>query len=919
MKKLKVDEIRKEWLNFFKSKKHYILESQSLVPIKDDSLLWINSGIATLKNYFSGKETPISNRLTNSQKCIRTNDIENVGVTSRHHTLFEMLGNFSIGDYFKKEAINFAFEFLTNNLEISKKKLFITVYKEDDETYKEWVSLGIDKKNIIKCNKERNFWDIGSGPCGPCTEIYYDRGKKFDPKDKGISLFKNDIENDRYVEIWNIVFSEFNNDGKGNLSPLSRKNIDTGAGLERLASILQGTPTDFDIDSFENIINSISKHTDDKYNANAYFQKSKKQKDINKNYIIIADHLKASTFIIADGITPSNKDRGYILRRLIRRASVSLKSLSIEKDIFKDIVKAIIKSMKKYYPYLKDKEVEIINILEKENKSFNETIKSCKELFINALSKGHVDGKTLFNLVDTYGFPLEIIKEIEKDNNLEVLNSLFLLEKNQKIKKNKKITFDFEGFNKAFEKHRKVSKSKNQKTGLDVQNNELINLKVESKFIYDKFYLLAEVVAIFDKNFKKSKKLKNQDGYIVLKETCFYATSGGQMHDKGKIGNYEVTNVFKGPNGQHIHEIKKANIELNQSYFSAINERERVRTTANHTTEHLLHSALKEIIDKNIKQEGAFKSFEKLTFDFQFNRKLSDSEIEKIEKWIKDKIKKEIKIDVLFMNLEKAKKMGAIAYFEDKYKKIDDEKLRVIKIGKHSLELCGGTHLTNTKNIQDFKIIDVTSKGSKFWRIEAITTNYSIKKYLLDIIEKSADNINYMMQEYKKMNMRSKDFIDALSIFKEYILDPGKHFSKIKQIEKEINKIYENLKNDYEKNKEKMLIKILKEKFNSKIIYLEGIIIKNVENKVITNGLTELINEFPEKTFFIINILDSKIQYFGAQNEKNTKRNVNEIIQKMNKASNGKGGGKPNFAQGGTSNTNSLEKLKSILLGMNKN
>ncbi|MGL4617407.1 MAG: DHHA1 domain-containing protein, partial [Mycoplasmoidaceae bacterium] len=373
-----------------------------------------------------------------------------------------------------------------------------------------------------------------------------------------------------------------------------------------------------------------------------------------------------------------------------------------------------------------------------------------------------------------------------------------------------------------------------------------------------------------------------------------------------------------GPNGQHIHTVKNANLEILKTYFISINEKDRVRIAANHTSEHLLHSALKSVLDKNIKQEGAFKSAHKLTFDFQFNRKLTQNEIDEIEEWIKDKIAKEVRIEVLHMSLEEAKKIGAMAYFEDKYKKINDS-LRVIKIGEYSIELCGGTHLANTKNIQDFKIIDIFTRGSNLWRIEAVSTNYNVKKYVLDSIEASADNINSWMKEYKLMNVRSKEFTDALIIFRECLVNPDKHFSKIKHIELEIKKIYDTLKIDYEKKKEAFLIKSLKEKFSDKILFLEGIIIKNIDSKIIVNSLTELINEKPDKTFFIININEDKIQYFAAQNEKNNKRNLNEIIQRMNKASGGKGGGKPNFAQGGTSNIKSLEKIKSVLLGLNKN
>ncbi len=330
MKFLTTNEIRKRWLDFFKSKGHMEFESKSLIPVDDNSLLWINSGVATLKKYFSGQENPASNRITNSQRCIRTNDIENVGVTSRHHTLFEMLGNFSVGDYFKVEAIEFAYELLTKVMEFELEKLYITVYEEDEITYKKWIELGVSESHIVKCGRDRNFWDLGSGPCGPCTEMYYDRGEKYDPEKIGERLFFEDIENDRYVEVWNVVFSEFNNDGNGNYTQLARKNIDTGAGLERLASIIQEVPTDFDIDSFMPLIKIVEKYSEHKYDTDAYFTKDEEQIKVNKNYRIIVDHFKACTFAIADGAIPSNKDRGYIIRKLIRRSKIALLFLGIK-------------------------------------------------------------------------------------------------------------------------------------------------------------------------------------------------------------------------------------------------------------------------------------------------------------------------------------------------------------------------------------------------------------------------------------------------------------------------------------------------------------------------------------------------------------------------------------------------------------
>ena len=365
MSKWTTNKIRKTWLDYFVANGHYLYPSQSLIPHNDPSLLWINSGVATLKNYFSGIAIPPSNRLTSSQRSIRTNDIFNIGVTSRHHTFFEMLGNFSIGDYFKKEAIHFGYDLLINHFNMDVNKLYFTVYEDDEDAYNEWIKHGINPSHIIKCNRDRNFWDVGSGPCGPCTEIYYDRGEKFDPEHKGEELFYKDIENDRYVEIWNIVFSQFNNNGKNEYSELARKNIDTGAGLERLASVLQETPTNYDTDLFLPIIKTISKYSKTcKYDMNAYFTKDKKQKEINRNFIIIADHIKACVFAIADGAVPSAKEKGAVLRKLLRRSIICSKAIDVAEDFLPETISSIIDTMHEFYPYL-DKNKSLVSLRSK--------------------------------------------------------------------------------------------------------------------------------------------------------------------------------------------------------------------------------------------------------------------------------------------------------------------------------------------------------------------------------------------------------------------------------------------------------------------------------------------------------------------------------------------------------------------------
>lgn len=920
MKKLKFSEIRKIWIDFFKEKNHIEFESQSLIPKDDNSLLWINSGVATLKKYFSGKDTPTCKRIVNSQKCIRTNDIENVGVTSRHHTLFEMLGNFSIGDYFKEEAIEFAFELLTSRFDVQLSKLYITVYEEDEVTFKKWKELGIHENHIIKCGKDRNFWDLGSGPCGPCTEIYYDRGEKFDPNNIGEKLFFEDIENDRYVEIWNIVFSEFNNIN-GEYKKLERKNIDTGAGLERLASISQDVPTDFDTDAFVPIIKTIEKYSNVKYDINSYFTSNNNQNRINKNFRIIADHFKACCFAISDGAIPSNKDRGYILRKLIRRARLSLYFLSIKRsDCIADIIESIINTMKDYYPYLIENKDKIISIIQNEVISFDKTLVKSEQLFKESIIKREIDGKTLFNLVDTYGFPIELIREIESD--LPSLSKIFnFTDKEMKIL-HQGISIDFKSFEKHFDHHKKISKSKNDENNFDIQNPALVNLELNSEFRYDLIKCKGKIIKLFDSNFNDVNHIDNSDCYIVLDKTCFYATSGGQMCDGGTINGYKVVDVFKAPNGQHIHKILNGTFYLGQEVKEIIDWDRRRKTAINHTSEHILHSALKKIVDANIKQEGAFKSKDKLTFDFQLSRKLTRDELHNIENFVNQQIDNQVSVTIEYMSLEKSKEKGVIGYFDDKYKKIKGD-LRVVKIGEISMELCGGTHIPNTKYISSFKIIKLESKGSGSWRIESITTDKLILDYILEKIQNMSSKISEKMFEIKEKGISSKEFIDKISIlfnnFRKLVdSNPVNNINEVTDLYNMIIEECDKLIKEGDKLLEQKSVNFIKQSLLENNNYISYCVLDNFPQKAIQNALLEVINEDKERTFFVFNITEDKIQYFGAQNEKMTVRDVSQIIKTFNEVSGGRGGGKKHFAQGGTSNINALKKIIQVIEGFFK-
>lgn len=881
MNKLNGNQIRQKWLDFFKSKGHYVIESKSLVPVNDPSLLWINSGVATLKNYFSGKSVPPAVRLTNSQRCLRTNDIENVGVTARHQTLFEMLGNFSIGDYFKKEAINFAYELLINEYQLEKEKLYITVFEEDKETYQYWLDLKINPNHIIKCDKSRNFWDLGQGPCGPCTEIYYDRGIKYDPKQIGEKLFKEDIENDRYVEIWNIVFSQFNNDGNNNYTELSVKNIDTGSGLERLASVIQEVPTNFDTDLFLPIIKEIQKFTTKTYNIDDYFLNDLEKHKIQISFRVIADHIKACVFAIADGITPGPKDRNYIVRRLIRRAIVHAFKLNIDNKFFEPVVKKIIEIYQDFFVYLKDQSEFIIKTIVNEENIFNKTIKSGLDFFNNALENNQLDGKTIFKLVETYGFPIELIKELADEKQLKL---------------------DWASFNQLFKEHQDISKSNKNVIAIEKQNKNLLEFHDISTFDYHQQKIKAKVIALFDENFNCVNKIKNSSGYVVFDKTVIYATSGGQRFDNGyakKMFHPTIyfDNVIKAPNLQHLHHFKKANIKLNQKFLLWHDPQWRNLIRKNHSLEHILHSALKKVISPTIKQEGAFKSAEKATLDFTYPERLTDLQLNNIEQEIRKVIKNKIPIQVIMTDLEGSKKLNAIAYFNDEYKKHD--KLRVIKMDDYSIELCGGTHVDNTAEIEDCYIVDCSSRGTGSWRIEIISSYETIKKYFENQLSKIKEKLHEIKNQIIELKINDQTF---LKHFNEFKLPNS--INELREAKHKINELvstFQKIKIEANKKQIQNEVKKLKLKFQDAIKNDIAIVfLENIAQKEINLVLNDLTNENPNNLFVVFNKTADKIQYFVAIKNPSNKYDANEVIKKINQKYAGRGGGKNNFAQGGT-------------------
>lgn len=876
MKKMTSNEIRNSWIEYFKKNNHTFIKPKSLVPENDPSLLWINSGVATLKDYFSGKKNPPSPRLVNSQKAIRTNDFFNVGITSRHHTFFEMLGNFSIGDYFKLEAIEFAYNLLTKEWEIDSNLLWITVFEDDLESYNKWISLGIIPSQIIKCNAERNFWDVGMGPCGPCTEIHYDRGEKYDPNKLGSKLILEDIENDRYVEIWNIVFSQYNNDGNNNYTELARKNIDTGAGLERLASISQDVPTNFDTDLFLPIIRSVEQYSINKYDINAYFTNDEKQSKINFAYRVISDHLRASVFAISDGVVPSNKERGYILRRLLRRMLVYIHNLKIVNQKWLiDGVESIISIMGEFYSNLNEEKTRIINTIQKEISLFEITLKQGMKILESSINEKQLDANTTFKLVTTYGFPIELINEFAKEKNLNV---------------------DIAGFEKLYEEHQKISNANKNIVGMEKQNSAILDLNIESRFEYNSTELNSKVIKLFNNDFVEVEQLINEDGYVIVETTPFYATSGGQIHDTGYINNYYVDDVFKAPNFQHIHHVLKANLQINENVHLAINVENRRKNMAHHSSEHILQAALKNIIDENIKQKGAFKSPEKLTFDFQLDYKLSDQQLLNIENWVNEYIQKQHHVDVLFMNLDEAKANNVIGYFEDVYKKINGP-LRVIRIGDKSIELCGGTHVNNTSDIEEFRIINLISKGSGMWRIEALSTFDNVQKFKINQLEQFNQMLTNYEQEFNKGNLNIETLKELSNKYLSIL--NSSHFYEYSQIfnsfKNEVNLLKNSLSNEENLNAVSHIKELFK-KQNTKIKYLD---LDSVNDKSIIISLEELANEDKEAIFFLTTINNNKLQYFIVTN-KNNKINLNDYAKTINEIIEGKGGGKPFFVRGGS-------------------
>ena len=740
-----VNQLRKMFLEFFESKGHLAMKSFSLVPHNDKSLLLINSGMAPLKPYFTGQEIPPRRRVTTCQKCIRTGDIENVGKTARHGTFFEMLGNFSFGDYFKEEAIQWTWEFLTDVVGLDPDRLYPSVYVDDDEAFEIWnKKIGIPAERIFKFGKEDNFWEHGSGPCGPFSEVYYDRGEKYGCGKPDCTV---GCDCDRYMEIWNDVFTQFNNDGEGHYTELEQKNIDTGMGLERLASVVQDVDSIFNVDTIKALRDHVCRLAGKDY--------GKEYKD-DVSIRVITDHIRSVTFMISDGIMPSNEGRGYVLRRLLRRACRHGRLLGIHKGFLPELAETVIEGSKDGYPELEEKKEFILKVITKEEEQFNKTIDQglgiLSDMIADMESKGEksLNGEDAFRLYDTYGFPLDLTKEILEEKELGV---------------------DEEGFHACMEVQRKKARDAREVTnymGADVTVYESIDPGVTSTFVgYDNLTYDSDVTVLTTEEEIVDALSEGQKGTIFVNETPFYATSGGQEADTGYIrtaeGEFKVEDTVKLLGGKigHIGEMTKGMIKTGDKVTLEVDAKKRALSARNHSATHLLQKALRTVLGTHVEQAGSSVNEDRLRFDFTHFSAMTPEELQKVEDIVNEQISRGLDVIVKNMPIEEAKKTGAQALFGEKYGDI----VRVVNMSGFSIEFCGGTHVKNTSEIMAFKIISESGVAAGVRRIEALTSD-GLMKYYAQIEEKLknaahllkatpdnlADKITHMIAENKSLH-----------------------------------------------------------------------------------------------------------------------------------------------------------------------
>ncbi|WP_125154660.1 alanine--tRNA ligase [Clostridium rectalis] len=879
MKNMSLNEVREAYLKFFESKGHLRLPSFSLVPKNDKSLLLINAGMAPLKPYFTGVQTPPRNRVTTCQKCIRTGDIENVGKTSRHGTFFEMMGNFSFGDYFKGEVIPWAWEFVTSVLQIPKEKLYVTIYLDDDEAYEIWTkSTDIDSTRIFRLGKEDNFWEIGQGPCGPCSEIHFDRGEG---KVTTVEEFLKESDNDRIVEFWNLVFTQFDKDEFGKYNKLANPNIDTGMGLERMATIMQGKNSIFEVDTIRAILDTVGEYANVSYGKNEL---------IDISLRVITDHIRSVTFMISDGILPSNEGRGYVLRRLLRRAARHGRILGIKNNFLYKICNVVIKNSCDAYPELKEKEGYIKKVIKLEEERFAETIDGGIEIlneYINKLEKEDkkiLPGEKAFKLYDTYGFPIELTQEILEEKSMDV---------------------DIEGFNNEMENQRQRARAargeSNYMGAEDTILNKLPN-EILTEFVgYDSIECNTKITLVANNKEILESLNEGEEGVIIFEKTPFYAEMGGQIGDTGVIISEQVkatvVDCKKNIAGKILHFVKVTEGKLLKGEFVTlrVDETRRNNISKNHTATHILHAALRGVLGQHIQQAGSFVDAEKLRFDFNHFQGLTEEELYKVEKIVNTEIMKVYNTKTELMSIEEAKNGGATALFDDKYEK----EVRVVSVGEFSKELCGGTHVKNSGEIGLFKIVSESGVAAGVRRIEAVT-GFGAIAYM-----ETKENILKNISDVLKCG--EKDIINKVN----------SQIVEMKIKEKEINELKSKLANGCEDD----LLNNAKE--------INGVkLVTGVLNDIDGNSLRELADKIRNKISEGLVVLGSnnegKVQFVAMASKDAVLKGVHcgKIIKEVATIAGGGGGGRPDMAQAGGKLPEKLEeaisKVESIMVTLVK-
>ena len=863
VKKYGVNELRQMFLDFFESKGHLVMNSFSLVPQNDNSLLLINAGMAPLKPYFTGAEIPPRTRVATCQKCIRTGDIENVGKTARHGTFFEMLGNFSFGDYFKHEAIAWSWEFLTKVVGLDENRLYPSVYEEDDEAFDIWnKEIGVPADRIFRFGKEDNFWEHGAGPCGPCSEIYYDRGEKYGCGKPGCTV---GCDCDRYMEVWNNVFTQFENDGEGHYETLKQKNIDTGMGLERLAVVVQDVDSIFDVDTLCALRNKVCEVAGKTYGVNH-------EDDVSIR--LITDHMRSATFLISDGVMPTNEGRGYVLRRLIRRAARHGRLLGIEGPFLEKLSETVIEGSKDGYPELEEKKTFILNVLHNEESQFNKTIDQGLKILadleaeMKEAGKSVLGGSDAFRLYDTYGFPIDLTKEILEE---------------------KGYTIDEDGFKEEMEVQRKrarESRAVSNYMGADATVYDEIDRNITTEFDgYDKLEAASKITVLTTDTEIVDSLMEGQKGTIFVEKTPFYATMGGQEGDTGVIttanGVFRVEDTIKLRGGKygHVGVMESGMISNGDEVTLKVDEQERKDTCKNHSATHLLQKALKTVLGAHVEQKGSLVNPTRLRFDFAHFQAMTPEEIAETEALVNKEIQAALPVTTQIMGIEEAKKTGAMALFGEKY----GDEVRVVSMGDFSVELCGGTHVANTANITLFKIVSEAGVAAGVRRIEALTGNNVIEYY-----RQMEENLHTIAKTLKT--------------------SPAEITEKITHLQKEVKE----LQSENESLKSKMAQDSLGNVMDQ-VVEVKGVkVLASAVDGVDMNGLRDLGDQLKEKlgegVVVLASAKDGKVSLLAmaTQGAMDKGAHAGNLIKAAAAIVGGGGGGRPNMAQAGGKNPDKI-------------